>query len=279
MNGFAMATRQNRRTLARCLTGALVAAMVTVPMRLLAQTPPVAESRLDTRRAQADRVELQASLIQIDSVLNSPGYSSRIRDAKKREAVLIRDRLAEGDLQVGDQLILTVLGEAPFSGTFTVGAGRTLSLPGVPDIPLRGILRSEAQDYLTNQLRNYVRDPSVRVQALIRMSILGAITKQGFYQVPADLLVSDAIMVAGGPLASADPNRTMVRRAGNVILQEEEIKAAIIAGRTLDQLNLRAGDEIMVDEKVVARKGTISVLAVLSLAMGIVYMTQRIFKY
>jgi hypothetical protein len=64
-----------------------------------------------------------------------------------------------------------------------------------------------------------------------------------------------------------------------VILQEEEIKAAIIAGRTLDQLNLRAGDEIMVDEKVVARKGTISVLAVLSLAMGIVYMTQRIFKY
>jgi protein involved in polysaccharide export with SLBB domain len=253
--------------------------MVTVPMRLLAQTPPVAESRLDTRRAQADRVELQASLIQIDSVLNSPGYSSRIRDAKKREAVLIRDRLAEGDLQVGDQLILTVLGEAPFTGTFTVGAGRTLSLPGVPDIPLRGILRSEAQDYLTNQLRNYVRDPSVRVQALIRMSILGAITKQGFYQVPADLLVSDAIMVAGGPLASADPNRTQVRRAGNVILQEEEIKAAIIAGRTLDQLNLRAGDEIMVDEKVVARKGTISVLAVLSLAMGIVYMTQRIFKY
>jgi protein involved in polysaccharide export with SLBB domain len=253
--------------------------MVTGPVSLLAQTPPVQESRLDTRRAQADRLELQASLIQIDSVLNSPGYSSRIRDAKKREGVLIRDRLAEGDLQVGDQIILTVQNEAPFTGTFTVGAGRTLSLPGVPDIPLRGILRSEAQDYLTNQLRNYVRDPSVRVQALIRMSILGAITKQGFYQVPADLLVSDAIMVAGGPLGNADPNRTKVSRAGNVILQEEEIKAAIIAGRTLDQLNLRAGDEIMVDEKVVARKGTISVLAVLSLAMGIVYMTQRIFKY
>jgi len=242
-----------------------------------AQTPPVPEAKLDTRRAQATRQELQASLLRTDSILGSPGYSSRIRDAKKREGVLIRDRLTEGDLQVGDQVILTVQGEQAFTGIFLVGAGRVLSLPGTPDIPLRGILRSEAQDYITEQLKRYVRDPSVRVQTLIRMSILGAVGKQGFYQVPADLLVSDAIMLAGGPAGSADPNRTIVRRSGNMLLTQEEVREAIVRGTTLDQLNLRAGDEMVVDAKQVQRRSTISVLTVLSLATTVVYLLTRIF--
>ena len=47
---------------------------------LAAQTPPVQEAKLDTRRAQASRVELEASLAAIDTILASPGYSSRIRE-------------------------------------------------------------------------------------------------------------------------------------------------------------------------------------------------------
>ena len=243
----------------------------------VAQTPPVAEAKLDTRRAQATREELQASLLRIDSILGSPGYSSRIRDAKKREGVLIRERLTEGDLQVGDQVILTVQGEVAFTGTFPVGAGRVLSLPGTPDIPLRGILRSEAQDYITEQLKRYVRDPAVRVQTLIRMSILGAVGKQGFYQVPADMLVSDAIMLAGGPAGSADPNRSIVRRSGNTLLTQDEVRDAIVRGTTLDQLNLRAGDEMVVDAKQVQRRSTISVLTVVGLLTTITYLMTMIF--
>ena len=242
-----------------------------------AQTPPVAEAKLDTRRAQATRPELQASLGRIDSILASPGYSSRIRDAKKREAALIRDRITEGDLQVGDQVILTVQGEQAFTGTFLVGAGRSLSLPGTPDIPLRGILRSEAQDYITEQLKRYVRDPSVRVQTLIRMGILGAVGKQGFYQVPADVLVSDAIMVAGGPAGNADPNRTVIKRGGNVILTEEDVRGAIVSGATLDQLNLRAGDEISVDPKIIQRSKTITILTVTTLLTTTLYFMTYLF--
>lgn len=261
--------------LARC-GGSLFAALV-VAGSLAAQTPSLVPARLDTRRAQATRTELEASLAQIDTILASPGFSSRIREAKRREAMLIRERLTDGDLQVGDQLIITVQNETAFSGTFIIGAGRVLSLPGTADIPLRGILRSEAQDYLTEQLRRYVRDPSVRVQTLIRMTILGAVGKQGFYQVPADVQVSDAIMLAGGPQGTADPNRTVVRRAGTVILPQDEIAAAIIDGRTLDQLNLRAGDEIRVDEKQVTRRNTLSILGVFSLATSVVYFLTRIF--
>ncbi|HEX9893799.1 MAG TPA: hypothetical protein VGA78_07730, partial [Gemmatimonadales bacterium] len=58
------------------LASTLLLGLPAVPAT--AQTPPVTEARLDTRRAQASRRELEASLAQIDTILKSPGYSSRI---------------------------------------------------------------------------------------------------------------------------------------------------------------------------------------------------------
>jgi len=244
---------------------------------LSAQTPPVPEARLDMRRAQATRAELQASLIQIDSILQSPGYSSRIREAKRREADLIRERLVDGDLQVGDSVRITVLNEAQLSGAFVVGAGRVLTLPGLPDIPLRGILRSEAEGYLTERLSQYIRGPSVRVQTSIRMSIMGAVGRPGFYQVPADFLVSDAIMLAGGPAGAADPNRTVIRRTTSVLYSQDQVRDALVRGVTLDQLNLRAGDEMVVDQTQVQRRSTLSIVTFIGLVTSITYLITRIF--
>lgn len=247
----------------------LLGATGIVPLR--AQVTPVSDARLDTRRAQATRAELQTNLLQIDSILGSPGYSSRIREAKRREAGLIRQRLIDGDLLVGDQLVLTVVGESGLTDTFTVSSGQVLILPGVTEIPLRGVLRSEAQEHLTRELGKVLRNPSIRVEALIRLSILGAVGRQGFYQIPADLLVSDAIMAAGGPGPSADPNKTIVRRGGTVLLAQEEVREAIVRGNTLDQLNLRAGDEIVVDQKQVQRNRTVTLLTLTTLLTTTIY--------
>lgn len=241
-------------------------------------SPPPAEARMDIRRAQAARPELEANLLQIDSILGSPGYSGRIREAKRREKVLIQQRLSEGDLQVGDALALTVLGEAGLTGTFVIGAGQILSLPGLEPIPMRGVLRSEAEAHLTQQLQRYLRDPSVRVQTSIRLSILGAVGKQGFYQIPADVMMSDAIMAAGGPAGGADPNRTVVRRAGTLLLTEEEIAAALVRGATLDQLNLRAGDEITVDTKLAGRRSTFSVVSLVSVLTTTLFLASRVMR-
>jgi len=166
----------------------------------------------DGRRAQATRSELEATLVEIDKIVTSPGYSARLRDARRREAELIRERLEGGDLQVGDAIILTVLGEPQFSNTFLIGPGRVLSLPGMPDIPLRGVLRSEAQSHMTEALSKQLRDPQVQVQTNIRLTFTGAVARPGFYQVPADIMPTDAIMtVAGGFAGGADPNRTIIR--------------------------------------------------------------------
>jgi len=246
-----------------------------VPEKVEAQRPPPVTYG-DGRRAQATRAELEATLAGIEKVIASPGYSGRLRDGRRREADLIRDRLVEGDLQVGDQIELQVLGEEQFSGKYLVGAGRVLSLPAMPDISLRGVLRSEAQDYLTTHLARQVRDPRVLVLTNIRLTITGAVGNPGFYQVPADIMATDAIMVAAGGFAgTGDPNRTSIRRQGREIWSREAFQQAMIQGMTLDQLNLRAGDEITVGARPTAPLQTI-LLGVGALS-SVAYLVIRLF--
>ena len=223
----------------------LWSALLIASLNFAASEPVVAQTGTPAPKAQASRQLLQETLAQIDQLSNSTGYSSRIRNAKKAEATLLRERLAEGDLQVGDQVVLTVVGEAVLTGTFSVAAGRVLQLPGLPEIPLRGVLRSEVQQYLTDKLQKFLKDPTVRVQTMIRLSVLGAVGKPGFYQMSADQLVGDAIMLAGGPAGNSDIQKTFVRRAGVDIVPRETFADGLTRGLTLDQLNLRAGDEIV----------------------------------
>jgi hypothetical protein len=145
-------------------------------------------------------------------------------------------------MQVGDQINLAVVGEHPFTGVFAVAPGRVLLLPGLPEIALKGVLRSEVQDFMKEQLKKYIRDPQVRAQSLIRLSIFGGVTKPGYLQgargIPGRARPS---WRPAGPAGNADPNRTVVRRNGTIIVSNDAFQEAIVQGRTLDLLNLRAG--------------------------------------
>jgi protein involved in polysaccharide export with SLBB domain len=89
----------------------------------------------------------------------------------------------------------------------------------------------------------------VHAEALTRIAVLGAVGRPGYYALPADILLGDAIMAAGGPSPNADVTRTIVRRGKSEVLSKGQVQAAIRDGRTLDRMDLRAGDEIVVAEK------------------------------
>lgn len=261
----------NRRSVGR-LAAQLATALLAV---VVVGVPGASAQTGDTRRVQATRPELEALLVEIDQILNSPGYSGRLRAAKRSEAELVRQRLTEGDLQVGDQLNLFVTNEPNFSKTFVVAAGRVLVLPGLPEIPLRGVLRSELQAHLTEKLKAYIREPEVRAETLIRLSIFGAVRGPGFYQVPAINLAGDAIMAAGGPANNADPSKTVIRRAGVEIWTRDAFQEALIQGLTLDQLNLRAGDELFIGER--SRTGLLTIVPVVTALGSVAFLITRIF--
>jgi polysaccharide biosynthesis/export protein/SLBB domain-containing protein len=200
-------------------------------------------------RALATRAEL-------DSLLKSGKVSGD-------EAAVIRERLKNGDFALGDRVVIHVLEEPTLNDTFAVKQGGVLVLPNLPDISMNGVLRSEAQAYLAAQITKYVRTATVIVDPLVRVSILGAVNKPGFYTIRADMLASEAVMAGGGPTAEANLKKTEVRRNGQVVRDDKQLQLAFNRGVSLDALNLQAGDEIYVGTRSNARN-TIGYVGVIS---------------
>ncbi len=183
-------------------------------------------------------------------------------------AEAIQRRLREGDLQVGDRIALQVRGQPALTDTFAVRAGRVIEIPGLPQIPVAGVLRSELKNHLTEQLGRYVRDPELtEVTPLIRLEITGSVGRPGFYALPADLLISDAIMYAGGPSGDADMGKSLVRRGDDEFIEKDQFKEAVTAGKTLDQMDLRAGDQIDIGKR--NDKNWYTVLRTVSLGLAL----------
>jgi protein involved in polysaccharide export with SLBB domain len=224
-------------------------AAVAVLMAALA-APAAAQGRgWDPAGLQLTRTELRELLQRYEETSASGAYSSALREQARTEASLIRQRLEEGDIRVGDRVMLVVEGHTQLSDTFNVVAGRRIVLPDLGDIPLTGVLRSELQGYLTQQVARFIRDPVVQARSLIRLEIMGAVGRPGFYTIPSDFLISDALMMAGGPSSAADVEKLRIQRGPTVIWDGTRLREAVIEGRTLDQLSVRAGDGIHVPQQ------------------------------
>jgi len=220
--------------------------VVLIAVLLVGAGAASAQSVSEEYGPQVSRAELEHLLSEYEAALGSSAYSDAFKERARREAEVIRTRLREGDLQVGDQVIMTVRGETELSTSYTVAPGRVLILPSLGEIPLAGVLRSELDRHLTEQLGRFIREPVVHSQALIRMYISGEVNKPGFYVVPASSLVGDAIMLAGGPTRTARMDDIEIRRADRVLWDGDMLQDAIVEGRTLDQLSVHAGDRLEV---------------------------------
>jgi len=143
------------------------------------------------------------------------------------------------------------------SDTFTVGLGGQLTLPLVGAVPLGGVLRSELQEYLTRRLAQNLRDPEVRTRSFVRLSIQGAVTHPGYFGVPADALLSDAVMAAGGTTQEANVARLRIERNGKPLWEGKALQQAIAEGRTLDDAGLVAGDQYIVPRRGGATAGDV----------------------
>jgi protein involved in polysaccharide export with SLBB domain len=192
-------------------------------------------------------IEAMATVAERDA---ASARTDSLRASKKVAAQTLRSRLRDGDFEVGDRIILRVSGVPALTDTFTVAAGRMLHLPDIGDIPLTGVLRSELQPYLQRQIGRYVINPTVEARSLMRVSVLGAVEKPGYYAVPPDMLVGDALMVAGGLAREADVRKTVVRRGSSEVWTRDRLHSAILGGLTVEQLHLQPGDEIVVGERV-----------------------------
>jgi hypothetical protein len=164
-------------------------------------------------------------------------------------AAAIRQRLRDGDLQVGDRVIVSFISDAVHRDTVIVRSERSLELSGMIIVPVAGVLRSELKERVSTELSKYVKAQRIEVTPLMRVGVLGAVSRPGYFAFPSDILLTDAIMGAGGPTGGAAIERSIVRRGNQQFRSPDQTSKAIARGLTLDQLGLAAGDELVVGER------------------------------
>jgi len=230
--------------------------LVVVAATLLAASSSAAQSPAGTHRSFETRAELEASAQRAES------------GNRSGEAALIRSRLTRGDFQVGDRVLVTIEGAGGFTDTLMVEAGPTLPVPQLGELPLDGVLRSELVPRLRTHVANYLKTATVRATPMVRLAVLGSVSKPGFYYTFADVPISDALMAAGGPTGDADVAKIEVTRGPAVIVGPATMRSAMADGSSIDALHLRAGDEVHVGKKKQFSSGT--ALSITSAIIGVI---------
>lgn len=193
------------------------------------------------------REELVAAATQAETAAKGSNADSRARTSIV--AASIRQRLRDGDFQVGDRVVVVLASDIVHRDTLVVRAGRVLELPGKIAVPLTGVLRSELQDRVASEVLKYVKARQIEVTPLMRVAVLGEVAHPGYFAFASDLPLTDAIMGAGGPSAVADFGRSIVRRGNTEFRSSAETHRAIADGLTLDQFGLSAGDEVVIGRR------------------------------
>ncbi|HEX9310737.1 MAG TPA: SLBB domain-containing protein [Gemmatimonadaceae bacterium] len=206
---------------------------------------------ISTERSDAQtQPGLLTSRAELTAAVQSAELGSGGRGATSAlAAAAIRQRLAEGDFQPGDRIVLKTFTDASHTDTLVVRGGRLLDLPGKTTMSLVGVLRSEVKDKVAGEVLKYVKAEQIEVIPLTRVAVLGEVAHPGYFALPSDVPLTDVIMAAGGPTATADVERSLVRRGSFEFRSANETRQAISRGLTLDQFGLSAGDEIVIGRR------------------------------
>lgn len=156
---------------------------------------------------------------------------------------------APDEFHVGDRIALKVDGPLVIEDTVIVREGSLIQIPNIGEVSVQGVRRSNVQQYLTEEISKYVKEPVVTAVPLVRIAVIGAVTQPGYYSVRSDMILSDILMRAGGLLPTADINRSSVKRSGKEIMDKKAVTNAFSSHMTFDQLRLAPGDQIIIGDR------------------------------
>ncbi len=146
-------------------------------------------------------------------------------------------------LQPGDAIQVRIWREPDLSGDFTVNPNGQAVLPLLGDVQVEGRTAQELADSLKTAYGKYLRNPSIDVKVLRRVSVQGEVRSPGFYPVDATVSLADVLALAGGLTSNGDPNKIRLLRSGQVV--DVELTPETVVERS----PIRSGDQILVGQK------------------------------
>jgi protein involved in polysaccharide export with SLBB domain len=167
-------------------------------------------------------------------------------------------------LRPGDAIRVEIWREKDLSGEFPVGVDGTVTLPLLGRQRLVDIPMEQIRDTLIALYGRTLRNPSIDVTPIRRVSVLGEVQKPGLYGADPTLSLAGVVALAGGSTEDGNLNSIRIIRDGQVLREK------VGAGETLSGADIRSGDQIVVERRSWFARNTVFLLSAgLSLATSI----------
>ncbi len=145
-------------------------------------------------------------------------------------------------LQPGDVVRLSVWREPDLSGEFIVAQNGEVVFPKIGIRAVTSFPVDSVRALLIGEYQKFLENPSITVQFLWRIKVVGAVMKPGIYPVDPSTSVTDAIAIAGGV--------SPIGRSDRVELVRDGVRTVISLANVHPLLNapVQSGDEIVVPQ-------------------------------
>jgi polysaccharide biosynthesis/export protein VpsN len=150
---------------------------------------------------------------------------------------------AEPTIRPGDRVLLRIWNEPAMSDTFTVARTGEVTLPRLGAIQVEGRRILALQDSLRTAYSVYLRNPSVEVTVLRRVSVLGEVKQPGLYLADLTMSLPEVIARAGGPTEAGNPDHvTVLRGTERLTFGRGDRERLLVA-------QLESGDQVVVGRR------------------------------
>ena len=159
-------------------------------------------------------------------------------------------------LQPGDLINVQVFREESMERTLRINGNGTITFPLVGSVKVAGLSQQEAENYLADKLRAYLRNPQVSM--LVKeygnktVYVLGQVQKPAAIQIPPEkpLTVLEAITSVGGFTEVANTSKVRVLRMENGKQNAIDVDVSQITkqGNKAMDIALNPGDVVFVPQ-------------------------------
>ena len=172
-------------------------------------------------------------------------------------------------LRPGDVIKLRIWREPDLSGDFPVSEAGIVVFPKIGPQRVVGASSDSLKAMLVSAYQVYLRNPSIDVTLLRRITILGAVRTPGLYPVDPTTTVADALALAGGTTPQGNPDKVDLVRGGT------RITARLARQTRLVDSPIQSGDQIFVHERSWVSRNSSVVAAAITASVGLILAITR----
>jgi polysaccharide export outer membrane protein len=140
----------------------------------------------------------------------------------------------------GDRIALKIWNEPEMSDTFNISERGEAILPKLGTVQVTSLPLAALQDSLRRAYAVYLRNPSVEIAVLRRISVQGEVRQPGIYMADLTMGLPDIIARAGGYTEAGNPRNVVILREGRRIRYGREGGDGLLASE------LQSGDQVFV---------------------------------